>query len=113
MMPPPTPDGWTIIPHSDPNVTSYEVVTFIDPRAQRAMATGVDLIGHNSREFQGFAPETLDIGSLAAQLVHGRAGARRIRMTYRFDFRPAGWQSPGYSRKPVFDYALLPMGSPE
>ena len=111
--PPPAPAGWTIVPCGTPGITSYEVETVVPQDWIRPGGPGqLELVGLNALEFHGFPPETLAIGRCNVRAFM-RGGFRLFKITYRFDYWHKGWQISGPARKPVFDYARLPLGSPE
>lgn len=107
---PPTPDGWTIVPHATPGVTAYEVSSVLRanrPIERRAHLGGADMVGLNSTEYHGFPAETLEIGNVAVRIA-GEPGSGDIRITYRLHYDPRGRRKG--SLIPSFDYHRLPVG---
>lgn len=105
--PPPLPPGWHIVPHPKPDVIAYEVRALLPMDYRPAIAgPGVEMVGLNATEFHGFAPETLEIGSVGVQMEFGVG----YRLKYRFHWRAEGWRQPG-SLIPVFDFHRLPLGN--
>lgn len=108
--PPPTPDGWRIVPHATPGITAYEVSAMMPLHAPRPAAPQpgpgwADMCGRNATMFHGFPPDTLEIGRVDVHIVPGIG----IQITYRFDYDPRG-QKPK-ARIPLSDFhrLLLPL----
>jgi hypothetical protein len=110
---PPTPPGWRIVPHATHGITAYEVSAIFSPRRQgeagnRGSGIGTpDMVGLNSAEFHGFAPETLEIGRVDLRVIIDGPERGSIRLTYRFDHDPRGRRKG--SLIPAFDYHRLPL----